>query len=141
MTERLSRSDVAEQKLADAGVFAGAHGLRGFADADEFWEKQDYGTRLYYGPGNLDYIHRDVLRAALRLLDQPSASSEQTRRDPTDDSDMHDFVAEQDAARARDAALEEAAKVCERNMEGWHGEPTVLAEELARRIRALKEPK
>src|SRR5690625_5245036 len=69
----------AESKLAEAGVFAGHHGLRGLADADEFWEKQPYGTRLYYGDGGMDYLHRGVLQKAVEILDaapQPPAEAQ-----------------------------------------------------------------
>lgn len=59
----------AEQKLTNAGVFKGAHGLRGLAEAQEFWDKQPYGTRLYYGDGAGDYLQRGVLRAAVKALD------------------------------------------------------------------------
>lgn len=58
----------AQRKLMAAGQFAGAHGLEGLADANEFWEKQPYGTRLYYGPGGTDYLHRSVLRTVISLL-------------------------------------------------------------------------
>ena len=54
--------------LAAAGVFKGHQGLVGLLNADEFWEQQPYGTRLYYGEGIADYLHRDVLRAAVKLL-------------------------------------------------------------------------
>jgi hypothetical protein len=54
--------------LTGRGVFKGAHGLAGLLDAQEFWDEQPYGTRLYYGPGALDYLHRDVLRAAVVAL-------------------------------------------------------------------------
>jgi hypothetical protein len=54
--------------LAAAGVFKGHQGLVGLLKADEFWEQQPYGTRLYYGDGITDYLHRDVLRAAVKLL-------------------------------------------------------------------------
>ncbi len=50
----------------EEGVFKGAAGLAGLLNADEFWEQQPYGTRLYYGVGIADYLHRDVLRAAAR---------------------------------------------------------------------------
>lgn len=59
----------AEQRLAEAGVFKGHHGLRGLADAGSFWERQPYSTRLYYGDGITEYLHRGVLRAAVELLD------------------------------------------------------------------------
>tara|TARA_R100000687_G_C6452865_1_gene166176 strand:+ start:5304 stop:5825 length:522 start_codon:yes stop_codon:yes gene_type:complete len=61
----------AEEKLASAGVFKGSAGLRGLVESQEFWDKQPYGTRLYYGDGIADYLHRDVLRSALSLLDAP----------------------------------------------------------------------
>jgi hypothetical protein len=54
--------------LAAQGVFKGFRGLEGLAAADSFWEGQEYGTRLYYGDGVSDYLHRDVLRAAIRAL-------------------------------------------------------------------------
>ena len=54
--------------LSAAGAFKGHHGIVGLLNANEFWEKQPYGTRLYYGDGIDDYLHRDVLRAAVRLL-------------------------------------------------------------------------
>lgn len=61
-----------EKKLEARGVFLGAHGLEGFANASEFWDKQPYGKRLYYGDGNFDYLHLDVLNAAIALLATPS---------------------------------------------------------------------
>jgi hypothetical protein len=61
---------MAEDKLARSGVFKGAHGLRGLLNADDFWDAQFYSTRLYYGPGIADYLHRDVLRTAVKLLDR-----------------------------------------------------------------------
>ena len=54
--------------IAAAGIFKGSHGLAGLLNADEFWERQPYGTRLYYGYEIADYLHRDVLRAAVKLL-------------------------------------------------------------------------
>jgi hypothetical protein len=56
------------KELERNGVFKGADGLSGLANADAFWEGQPYGTRLYFGDGVADYLHRDVLRAALRSL-------------------------------------------------------------------------
>jgi hypothetical protein len=67
----------AEQALTNRGVFKGAHGLRGLLDAREFWDKQPYGTRLYYGDGGADYLHIGVLRAAVEALDaSPAAPAE-----------------------------------------------------------------
>lgn len=60
----------AEHKLSAAGVFKGAEGLRGLLDAQDFWDQQPYGTRLYFGEMANEYLHRDVLRAAVALLDQ-----------------------------------------------------------------------
>lgn len=54
--------------LSAAGVSKGAHGLEGLLNANDFWAQQPYGTRLYYGDGLTDYLHRDVLRAAVELL-------------------------------------------------------------------------
>ncbi len=39
-------------------------------DCDEFWEQQPYNTRLYFGPGIADYLHRSVLRTAIEILDR-----------------------------------------------------------------------
>jgi hypothetical protein len=58
----------AEDKLAAAGVYKGVAGLRGLLDARDFWDKQPYGTRLYFGNGGSDYLHRGVLETAVRLL-------------------------------------------------------------------------
>jgi hypothetical protein len=60
-----------ERKLVNAGVFAGMRGLEGLLNASDFWEQQPYGTRLYYGPGGLDYLHRGVLEAAIKILSEP----------------------------------------------------------------------
>ena len=62
----------AEQQLAKAGVFKGYDGLRELAECDEFWDTQEYGTRLYYGPGITQYLHRGVLRTAIKILDEVS---------------------------------------------------------------------
>lgn len=61
-----------ERKLAQAGVFAGHRGLRGLLEAHDFWEQQAYGTRLYYGPGGGQYLHRSILAAAVAILDEPT---------------------------------------------------------------------
>ena len=61
--------------LATAGVFKGSHGIEGLLNADAFWEQQPYGTRLYYGDGIADYLHRGVLRSAVTLLQQISTPS------------------------------------------------------------------
>ena len=76
-----SNMSEAQRKLAEAGVFKGAGGLEGLLNAREFWEQQPYGTRLYYGEGGLDYLHRDVLRAAVEILNRaaPSISPEQSK--------------------------------------------------------------
>jgi hypothetical protein len=64
-------SNEVAQKLAAAGVFKGFEGLEGLLDAQDFWDEQSYGTRLYYGAGITEYLHRDVLRAAVEILRQP----------------------------------------------------------------------
>ena len=56
------------EKLEKEGVFKGFEGLEGLINADEFWEKQPYGTRLYYGNGVNEYLHRNVLDATVRIL-------------------------------------------------------------------------
>lgn len=61
-----------ETALSKMGVFKGMEGLRGLAECDEFWDRQMYGTRLYYGNGIADYLHRGVLRAAVKALDEMS---------------------------------------------------------------------
>ena len=60
--------DTAIEALEKRGVFKGADGLIGLLNADEFWDKQPYGTRLYFGDGPSDYLHRDVLRATVAAL-------------------------------------------------------------------------
>lgn len=71
MAQRQQSAAASVQEILRAsGVFKGEHGLEGFANADGFWENQPYGTRLYYGDGGLDYLHRDVLRSAISLIKQ-----------------------------------------------------------------------
>lgn len=60
----------AEKKLAQRGVFAGHHGLRGLAQSNQFWQRQMYGARFYYGHGGGEYLHRSVLEAAVSALDE-----------------------------------------------------------------------
>ena len=71
-TDNVNNTDITPSALnvglAAAGVFKGAHGLEGLLNADDFWERQPYGTRFYYGDGIADYLHRDVLRAAIQVL-------------------------------------------------------------------------
>ena len=54
--------------LGAEGVFLGFGGLEGLAECQTFWDRQPYTTRLYYGLGGCDYLHRDILRAAVRAL-------------------------------------------------------------------------
>lgn len=54
--------------LMNHGVFKSEHGLEGLLNADSFWESQPYGTRLYYGDGIADYLHRSVLRSAVDAI-------------------------------------------------------------------------
>lgn len=54
--------------LQDHGVFKGAHGLEGFLNAKDFWDRQPYGSRLYYGNNATDYLHVDILRAVIEIL-------------------------------------------------------------------------
>lgn len=60
-----------ERKLSAAGVYKGASGLEGLLNAQDFWDQKSYGTRLYYGPGATDYLHRGVLSAAVQILSKP----------------------------------------------------------------------
>lgn len=62
MSEEVTRALVAQ------GVFKGFDGLEGLAECQEFWDDQPYGTRLYYGPGGGQYLHRSVLLAAIAAL-------------------------------------------------------------------------
>ena len=79
-----SSDSLYHERLSQAGVFKGLEGLRGLLCSDSFWENQPYGTRLYYGDGVADYLHRDVLRAAVQILETnaelmhrlPSAAAE-----------------------------------------------------------------
>lgn len=72
----LAATKSAEQVLADNGVFAGADGLRRFAECDTFWEDQMYGTRFYFSNElATDYIHRGVLRATVRALESGPANA------------------------------------------------------------------
>jgi hypothetical protein len=57
-----------DKSLDKQDVIKGYHGLKELLDVDDFWHKQLYGTRLYYGNGVADYLHRDVLRAAVHAL-------------------------------------------------------------------------
>ena len=59
-----------KQEPWDHGVFKGADGLRKLVDSQPFWDEQSYGTRLYFGPNITDYLHRDVLRAAVEHLER-----------------------------------------------------------------------
>lgn len=68
-------SDELHRKLAAAGVFKGFEGLEGLLNKQEFWDDQSYGTRLYYGSGITEYLHRDVLRQAVNILKTPPASA------------------------------------------------------------------
>ncbi len=54
--------------LAEQGLYKGFNGLEGLAQSQDFWDKQPYGTRLYYGPGATDYLHRGCLNAAIKAL-------------------------------------------------------------------------
>lgn len=79
----LSQAATVSDVLHAQGVFKGAHGLEGLANATDFWEKQPYGTRLYYGDGIADYLHIDVLRAAIRALASSPAAPAPVESDET----------------------------------------------------------
>lgn len=57
-----------ESQLVKQGVFKGMHGLEALAKADDFWAQRPYGTRLYYGNGELEYLHRSVLESAIKAM-------------------------------------------------------------------------
>ena len=61
-------SEQVEKELVEQGAFKGMHGLEGLAKSSEFWEKQEYGTRLYYGSGIDEYLHRGVLQSAVEAI-------------------------------------------------------------------------
>ena len=69
-------SEQVESRLVEAGVFKGMHGLEGLANADAFWADRTYGTRLYYGSGGLDYLHRSVLQSAIEILKKTPSEQE-----------------------------------------------------------------
>ncbi len=74
LAEALEALLLAQPKAWDADIFKGAEGLAKLAECQEFWDQQPYGTRLYFGTGISDYLHRDVLRAAVAFLNPPKAS-------------------------------------------------------------------
>ena len=67
----------------------------------------------------LTLSERDSIVAALKLWWWPATQRSET-------------------AASRDAVLEEAANVCERDAAFWSGPPELILEEIAKRIRALK---
>lgn len=77
---RVEGRSTAEDVLQREGVFKGMGGLRGLAEASEFWEGQMYGTRLYYGPGGGQYLHRSVLQAAIAALDKMNSPPEDAKQ-------------------------------------------------------------
>lgn len=68
MTERTDTAEAVAEALVKQGVFKGQHGLVGLLESQDFWDRQPYCTRLYYGDGIADYLHRGVLRVAVELL-------------------------------------------------------------------------
>jgi hypothetical protein len=72
-----------QEALSVNGVFLGQNGLKGLADADSFWEDRPYGTRLYYGDGAMDYLHRDVLHSVIKLIEQNCATLPAHKPAPT----------------------------------------------------------
>lgn len=67
-TESLHEAHLVERAIEAKGVFKGATGLHGLLQAEGFWQQQPYSSRLYYGNGITDYLHRDVLAAAVRIV-------------------------------------------------------------------------
>lgn len=76
-TEESAMSDKqnAETELQRVGLFAGIDGLRRFAECNEFWENQMYGTRLYF-EDSACYLHRSAVQAAIEALDTSAARIE-----------------------------------------------------------------
>jgi hypothetical protein len=83
-------------------VFKGADGLKKLAEHNAFWEQQPYGTRLYFGDGITEYLHRDVLRAAVRDMEgaapvvAPVAAQQAapgSPKPPSTPSEVIDFIA------------------------------------------------
>lgn len=68
MIQTILSVDPVIEILQTHGVFKGAHGLQGFLNEKAFWERQPYGSRFYYGDNDMDYLHVDVLRAAIEIL-------------------------------------------------------------------------
>jgi hypothetical protein len=54
--------------LAKAGVYLNADCLDRFVNCTEFWDRQPHNTRFYFGPSLMDYVHRGILEAAVKLL-------------------------------------------------------------------------
>lgn len=111
-----------DERLYIPGVFLGADGLRRLAESDEFWSKEPYGTRLYFGDGVADYLHRDVLRAAVSALRaQPAAATV-----PADE--LERMRARKDAAYLERNQVVAALAKCFPSgtactaIEGWHEE-------------------
>jgi len=73
----LYAAPIASQQAAPTAmsqVFKGADGLKKLVEHNAFWEAQPYGTRLYFGDGIAEYLHRDVLRAAVRDLESQASA-------------------------------------------------------------------
>ena len=66
--DELKQREAVAQVLRSHGVFKGEHGLTGLAECAAFWEGMPYETRLEYGPGIMDYLHRSVLCAAIKAI-------------------------------------------------------------------------
>lgn len=87
----MSKENMAERALAHHSVFAGHLGLRQLAERDEFWEKQPHGTRFYFDPCAGDYLHRHILRAAIRALDEYGATLDERQKAAGDDMSNRDM--------------------------------------------------
>lgn len=69
-----------ESEMTARGVFKGMHGLEGLVNAREFWDRQAYGTRLYYGDGMTDYLHHSVLKTAVEAISELSTLRAENER-------------------------------------------------------------
>jgi hypothetical protein len=124
------KPDPVEVALAEAGAFKGFHGLRGLANASGFWADRMYGTRLYYGPGGLDYLHRGVLKAAIKWIEDAAVRLQMLERS------LADAVRERDEAKRR---MEQGwITVCETPIGELARENDQLREYVVEHIRLLR---
>ncbi len=66
LPEGLPDHEVLIREIVRGGVFKGSDQLTRLAEFSEFWDRQEYQTRLYFGDGIADYLQRGVLQSALK---------------------------------------------------------------------------